>query len=346
VSLGPIRRFVFVLFPLLRPALTAGFLLTAILLLGESEIPFLFGFRTSMTDVVTTFSQTFDPGRAVPIILPLVGTVLLLGFLMARPLFAVVLSMPGGGREIVRRRGSAFVCVGTLLLPVLVGLSLGGYTWAAISGTGGVWRRLPLDPRTITVAIAEPVMCALVTVGLAVLAAYPIRRSVAIRPLAVIGLLLFCVPAAVVAIGWIGVGQALGGLSVPPAVAYVSRTIGLPALGLLIAYSRIPPSLDDAARLVSLSPVRRAWTLMLPLLVPSLAATAALTAALIFADRDVASLLLSPGTSRLMLNLYLLSANAPAALIGASALIVFAAGATVIALAAGGPYVLKLRRRG
>jgi ABC-type spermidine/putrescine transport system permease subunit II len=85
---------------------------------------------------------------------------------------------------------------------------------------------------------------------------------------------------------------------------------------------------------------------VLPLLVPSLAATAALTAALIFADRDVASLLLSPGASRLMLNLYLLSANAPSAVVGASALIVFAAGAVVIALAGAGPFVLWLRRRG
>ena len=85
---------------------------------------------------------------------------------------------------------------------------------------------------------------------------------------------------------------------------------------------------------------------MLPLLVPSLAATAALTAALIFADRDVASLLLSPGASRLMLNLYLLSANAPSAVVGGSALIVFAAGTVVIALAGAGPFVLWLRRRG
>ena len=171
------------------------------------------------------------------------------------------------------------------------------------------------------------------------------RRSPAIRPLTVVGLLLFCVPAAVVAIGWIGIGQALGGISVAPSVAYLSRTIGLPALGFLIAYSRLPRSLDDAARLVPLSPVRRAWALVLPLLVPSLVATAALTAALIFADRDVASLLLPPGASRLMLNLYLLSANAPSAVIGATALVVFVAGAVVIALAGAGPLVLWLRRR-
>jgi iron(III) transport system permease protein len=346
LSLGPAHRFLFVLFPLLRSAVIAGFLLTAILLLGESEIPFLFGFRTSMTDVVTTFSQTFEAGRTLPVILPLIVTVLVLGLLMMRPLFAVILPAPSGGRGIVRKPAGVLVAVGMLGLPLVAGLSLGGYAWAAISGADGLWRRLPLDTSTVAVSIAEPVLCALVSVGLTVLAAYPLRRAFAIRPLSMIGVLLFCVPAAVAAIGWIGVGQALGGISVPPAVAYVSRTIGLPALGFLIAYSRLPQSLDDAARLVSLSPIRRAWTLVLPLLVPSLAATAALTAALIFADRDVASLLLAPGASRLMLNLYLLSANAPSAVIGATALIVFAAGAVVVALAGAGPFVLWLRRRG
>ena len=119
-----------------------------------------------------------------------------------------------------------------------------------------------------------------------------------------------------------------------PMIAYVSRTIGLPALAFLIAYSHVPRSLEDAAQLVPLTPIRRAWALMLPLLAPSLAATTALTAALIFADSDVASLLLAPGESRLMLNLYLLSANAPSAVIGATALIVFAAGAALVSTGA------------
>jgi len=331
---------------MLRPAVIAGFLLTGILLLGESEIPFLFGFRTSMTDVVTTFSQTFDAVKTLPVILPLVVSVLVLGLLMVRPLVSVILPAVSGGRGVIRKPAGVIVGVSTLVLPALVALSLAGYAWATITGAEGVWHRVPVGMSTVMVSIAEPVMCALASVGLAVLAAYPLRRSHAIRPLTMIGLLLFCVPTAVIAIGWIAVGQALGGISIAPAVAYVSRTIGLPALGLLTAYSRLPASLDDAARLVSLSPVRRAWALVLPLLVPSLAAAAALTAALIFADRDVASLLLAPGTSRLMLNLYLLSANAPSAVVGATALIVFAAGAAVIALAGAGPFVLRVRRRG
>jgi iron(III) transport system permease protein len=345
VSLPPTRRFFFVLIPLLRLALIAGFLLTVILLLGESEIPFLFGFRTAMTDVVTIFSQTFDPGRTVPVILPLVVTVLVIGLLMAKPLFTTVLSSPRSGRGVVRSRAGRLVGLGMIVLPLLVALSLGGYGWAAVSGAVNGWRRLPLTLSTVAVSIAEPVACALASVALAVLAAYPARRSPAIHSLVLMGLLLFCVPAAVFAIGWIGVGQALGGVAMPPSVAHVSRTIGLPALGFLIAYSRLPRSLEDAARLVRVSAVRRAWTFVLPLLMPSLVATAALVASLVYADRDVASLLLSPGASRLMLNLYLLSANAPSSAIGATALVVFVVGALVIALACAVPLVLWRRPR-
>ena len=345
VSLGPARRIWFVLLPLLRPALIAGFLLTAILLLGESEMPFLFGFRTSMTDVVTTFSQTFDAGRSVPVIVPLVFAVLVIALAMVRPLFMVILPAATGSRGVIRKPGRAWVTFGMFVLPAFVGLSLAGYGRAALSGTADAWRRLPISVSTVTASIAEPVVCAIASVALAVLATYPIRRAGTARSLAVVGLLLFCVPTAVVAIGWIAFGQALGGISIAPGVAYVSRMAGLSVLGVLVAYARVPRSLEDAAQLVPLSPVRRAWTLVLPLVVSSLAAIAALSAALIFADRDVASLLLAPGESRLMLNLYLLSANAPSAVIGATALMVFMAGGVVIGLAAAAPTTLWLRRR-
>jgi iron(III) transport system permease protein len=264
---------------------------------------------------------------------------------MVRPLFRVVLPAAGGGRGVIRKPADVAVSVALFGLPFLMALSLGGYAWAALSG-GSLWRRPPVATSTLMISIAEPVLCALASIALVVAAAYPVRRSAAIRPLTMIALLLFCVPAAVVAIGWIAVGQAAGGISIAPAVAYISRMIGLPGLGVMTAYSRLPPSLEDAARLMPLSSMRRAWTLMLPLLASSLAATAALTAALIFADRDVASLLLPPGASRLMLNLYLLSANAPSAAIGANALVVFAAGAAVIALAGLGPLMLWRRRGG
>jgi ABC-type Fe3+ transport system permease subunit len=340
VSLGPGRRVFYVLVPFIRPAVLAGFLLTTIILLGESEIPFLFGFRTSMTDVVTTFSQTFDPRQTVPVVMPLIGAVLIVALLMVRPLFAVMLPGSRGGRGVVRNPAGGWAAVATFSLSAIGVLSVAGYARAALSGRGSGWSSMPVTPATVAVSIGEPLLCAFAAVAIAVLAAYPARGVRSARLFAVLGLLLFCVPAGLTAIGWIALGQTLGGVGVGPSVVHVTRMVGLAVLGFLMAHGRVPDSLEDAARLVPLSSVRRAWILNLPLVAASLAATAALIAALIFADRDVASLLLAPGESRMMLNLYLLSANAPSATIGLAALAVLAVGAVVIALAAAGPAVL------
>jgi ABC-type Fe3+ transport system permease subunit len=179
-----------------------------------------------------------------------------------------------------------------------------------------------------------------------VAAVYAVRRSSFAMGVSLwIGLLLFCIPAAVHGIGWIGIGQLFGGLDIPPGVAHGSRVLGLPLLAFGIAYSRLPRSLEDAARLVTMPPLRRALVLVLPPFVPSLVAAAALVAALVFADRDVGSILLTPGASRLMLDLYLLSANAPSARVGAAALVALAGATVTVALAAAGPLVL-LKRRG
>ena len=342
LSLGPVRRVWRVLVPSVRPALIAGFLLTGILLLGESEVPFLFGFRTSMTDVVTTFSQTFSAGRTMPIILPLLGVVLAIALAMVSPLFQIILSAATTGRGVVRRRGHWTTTVVMFTLPAVAGLSVGGYMRAALAG--GLGRRLAIAPASVAASVAEPVFCAFTALFLAVAFVYPLRRHAASRVIAVVGLLVFCVPTAVTAIGWIAVGQALG-TSFSPGVAHVSRTVGLAALGFLTAYARVPMSYEQAADLVPLPAGRRAWTLTLPMLRPSLVAVAALVAALIFADRDVGSLLLAPGDSRLMLDLYLLSANAPSATVGAMALVVLTAGAATIALASAGPAVLWWPRR-
>jgi ABC-type Fe3+ transport system permease subunit len=337
LSLGPMWRFWRVLVPLLSPALIAGFLLTIILLLGESEIPFLFGFRTSMTDVVTTFSRTFDARQTAPIILPLVLVVLAIALVMAGPLLRVMLAARISRRGFERKRGSWPTTALLFVLPSVLGLAVAGYVRAALSGDA--WRRAFVGASTLAASVAEPVLCAVAALMVAVLVAYPVRRHQGARVIAIAGLVLFCIPTAVTAIGWISMGQALG-ISVAPGVAHVTRMVGLAVLGFLSAYARLPRSHEDAAYLVSLSAIRRTWTLILPALRPSLIAVAALIAALVFADRDVASLLLRPGESRLMLNLYLLSANAPGAAIGATALIVLAVGAFTIALAAGCPAVL------
>jgi len=115
-------------------------------------------------------------------------------------------------------------------------------------------------------------------------------------------------------------------------------------LGFAVGYSRLPTSSEDAAALVGVSPVQRALLFVLPLIGWSLVAVSALIAALTFADRDVASLLLPPGASRLTLNLYLASANAPSSTVGILALTVLVGAVTSVTLAAAGPALLWRRR--
>jgi ABC-type Fe3+ transport system permease subunit len=203
---------------------------------------------------------------------------------------------------------------------------------------------VPVDAQTVIVSIVEPVGCAWSALVLTLIAIYPARRSPVMSAFLWMGLMLFCVPAAIYAIGWIGVGQSLGGVAISPMVAYTSRAVALSALGFGIGYARLPASLEDAAALVPVSAVRRAWLFVLPLIVWSLAAGSALVASLTYADRDVASLLLPPGASRLTLNLYLASANAPSWVVGVLALVAIIGAALTMALAAAGPVVVWGRR--
>jgi ABC-type spermidine/putrescine transport system permease subunit II len=159
-----------------------------------------------------------------------------------------------------------------------------------------------------------------------------------------ISLLLFCVPAAIYAIGWIDLGQKLGGLAIAPVVAHASRAVALCVLGFAVGYSRLPASLENAAQLVRVSSVTRAAVFVLPIIAGSLIASSALAAALTYSDRDVASLLLAPGASRLTLNLYLASANAPSSTISLLAFAVLGGAALTLILAAAGPALLWRKR--
>jgi iron(III) transport system permease protein len=344
VALPPPARLLGVLLPLLRAPLGGGFILTVILLLGESELPFLFGFRTVMTDVVTTFSQTFDVGKTVPLVIPLLLAILALGFVAGGPIMRTVLTSSRGAHGVVRTPASAFLSVAAAVPAIGLLLSIGGYAWAIIAAVPGGWPWASIDVSTAVVSILEPVACAWSALIVTLVAAYPARRSSAMRAFLWIGLLLFCIPAAIYAIGWLGVGQLVGGLAIPPIVAHTSRAVALATLGFAVGYARLPTSLEDAAALVRISAVRRAFVVVLPLIVWPLVAASALAAALTYADRDVASLLLAPGASRLTLNLYLASANAPSSTVGALALVVLAGAAVTVILAAAGPALLWGRR--
>jgi iron(III) transport system permease protein len=343
LALPPAARVRSVLLPLLRSALTGGFVLTVILLLGESELPFLFGFRTLMTDTVTTFSQTFNVTLTLPLIIPLLLTILVLGVLSGRPLTRTLLAVSSGSHGVIRKPGPMMLSIFAAVPSVYALASLTGYALPILRASGDI-HRPSIDFGTITASVMEPVASAWIALALTLACAYPARRARGMTYMVWIALLLFCVPAGIYAIGWIEVAQILGGLTLPPIVAHASRAIALCTLGFAVGYSRLPASLESAARLVRTSAVRRAIVFVLPVIAASLVASTSLAAALAYADRDVGSLLLAPGTSRLTLNLYLASANAPSAMIGILAFAVLAGAGITVLIAAAGPALLWRRR--
>lgn len=339
VALPPTVRLRAVLVPLLMSPLAGGFLLTVILLLGESEIPFLFGFRTVMTDIVTRFAQTFDVQSTLPLVLPLLLLLVVIGGVAGRALLPSVFISSPGSHGVLRTPGKAMLTSWAAVPTAWVVLAMTGYASAIFAHSLTDWSRF-VEPSTTAASILEPVGCTWVAVLLTVGAAYPARRGKAMTAFLWAALLLFCVPAAIYAIGWLVIGQNAGGVAIPPAVAHTSRAVALCTLGFAVGYSRLPRSLDDAAALVPAPPRRRATLFVLPLIAPSLAASAALAAAVTYADRDVASLLLPPGASRLTLNLYLASANAPSSTLGLLALTVLLGAAAALLLAAAAPVLI------
>lgn len=342
--LPPLPRFRRVLVPLLRSALAGGFLLTAILLLGESEIPFLFGFRTVMTDIITGFSRSFSLTSIAPMVVTLLILVLIVAGFAVRPIFRTLLAQSRSGSGAIRKPAiSAIFLAGAGIL--LVSAPLAGYVLPVIRGPSLHSLKLPFNFETVAWSLGEPVVCAWITVLTGVMAGYSLRHSRFLVPLLTFGFVVFCIPAAVFGIGWIEIGRVLGNWTAPIVLVHASRLWGLALLSFAAAFARYPRSLADAAALIPVSRVRRALTFVLPSLAPSLGAISLLVSVLVFSDRDVASLMLPPGAERLMLDLYLFSANAPAQTLGILAIVTVISAVAAALVAAAGPWIV-LRWRG
>lgn len=342
VALPPLVRRTRILIPSVQAPLVGAGLLTIVLLLGESELPFLFGFRTVMTEVVTGFAQTFDARAVFPLAAPMAAAITACSLIAAAVLDGTAFSAgrfkPGSSL----RPAAPWMSLLAMGPAVGILLSLAGFALAARAP--GIISQTLAAPATVAMSVAEPVFCAWTAVMIAIVAGYAARRSEAARPLAWFSLLLLSFPSAFYAIGWIRLGQQFGVVLPSPAIVHLTRGVPFAALAFLVAARQVPTTLEDAARLIWGSAWRRARQVTLPLLAAPLMAVSALVGAIAYSDRDAATLLLAPGDARLTLNLYLASANASSATIGAAALVATVGALLAVALAALGPMIVRVRR--
>jgi iron(III) transport system permease protein len=332
-TLGVGRRGIFirVALPLARPAMVVG--ITAVLLetlndIGASEF---LGIRTLTVSIYSTWITRSDLPGAAQMALTLI--VIVLGLVLVerrarrqrryhndtqhpRPL------MPHRLRG-ARAAGALVMCLAPVFLgfvmpaAYLVDETVSRVRFAGVSTA--VYRETFNTVALSTVATA-------ITLAAGVAVSYAVRIGGGARPsaLARVASLGYAVPGTVLAIGLLPVitgteavadrlarrlfGVELGlfllGSGVAVIYAYVVRFLALAAGGAEAGFSRVSPTLDEAARTLGEGPAGRLWRIHLPLARPALA-TAAL---LVFVDcmKELpATLLLRPlGIETLATHLY------------------------------------------
>lgn len=303
---GKIGVFVRVALPLARPAIAVGASLALLETLNDIGASEFLGVQTLTVSVYTTWVTRSDLASAAQIALTMlaivVGLILLERHGRKRQRYSNTQRMrPMQPRRL--RGGAAALAIVLCWIPVLVGFVAPAWylvveTYKRLHLVGGVSDQL-INGLSNTIIVASAATVATLGCGLIVAwAGRTLRESASVNPgriCARIASLGYAVPGTILAIGllipltWIDrqIGTVFGtkGLLLMGSVAalvcaYTIRFLAISVGGIEAGLARIPPSLEQASRLLGESTSGTLRRVHLPLLKPALA-TAAL---LVFVD--------------------------------------------------------------
>jgi iron(III) transport system permease protein len=362
-TLGAGRRAVFfrVALPLARPAIAVGVSLALMEALNDIGASEFLGVRTLTVAIYTTWVTRADlPGAAqisLAMLAVVVGIVLLEQWARRRRRYANDAQDP---RPMVRRRLKglrAAAAVAFALIPVALGFFVPA-AYLAIESARRV--RFAGLSAAITTEAGNTILVSLVATGLTmvcaliVVYAVRVRRSRVATFLARASSLGYAIPGSVLAIGILPVAIAadrfidagwvpLAGTSVGLLVlgsgaamiyAYVVRFMAIGAGGIETGFSRVSPSLDEAARMLGERAGQRLRRIHLPLTRPALVSASLL----VFVDcmKELpATLLLRPlGYETLATHLYAEAARGTYEDAAVAALLIVLAGLVPVVLLA------------
>ena len=331
LGVGRRRLFVRVALPLARPAMVVGVTLVLLETLNDIGASEFLGIRTLTVSIYSTWITRSDLPGAAQMALALI--VIVLGLVVwerrarRQRRYANDAQHPRPLTPHRLRGARAAAALVICTLPVLVGFVLPAaylvdesITRIAFAGVSAAVYRETLN--TVTLSLAATT----ITLAAGVIVAYTARVGRGPWPaiFARIAALGYAVPGTVLAIGllpvvtgveaaadaiaqWlfgISLGLFLLGSGAAAVYAYAVRFLALATGGAETGFSRVSPSLDEAARTMGEGPAGRLWRIHLPLARPALA-TAAL---LVFVDcmKELpATLLLRPlGVETLATHLY------------------------------------------
>lgn len=332
-SLGsrPLRTFVRVILPSLKPALVGASVLTFMASMASFSAPFLFGGaqRFLTTQIYSTkLNGELDLAAAQSILLAIVsiGFFLILQVssgsrLAGQGTKGAVRTVPLQFRPIARKLliAAAGVILGLEILPILTILVIsfvqeGTWTWQILPSvfTMENYEKLAQDPRVVEPVVNSVIMTAL-ALGAALLvgtlAAYAITKGALRKRKTMFDVLFtmpFAIPGTVVAIslilafnepGWFTGGAVLVGSFWILPLAYCIRTYPLVVRSTSAALEQMDDSLLEAAQTFGAGPLRRFRSIALPMILPGIVAGGLLTA-IAGLGEFVSSILLYTYTSR------------------------------------------------
>jgi len=318
-----------VVLPMAAPGIGAGALLVFVLVLGEVAVPQLLRVRVYASVVFGRLADlSFQPGEALALALPMI----LVSGVVAAGLYLV----DAGGRQSrgvrapasgLRLRGGGFaLAMGVVLLSSAAALApMAELVFTALTGPGGGAEGLRASGRALSNSLGYGAGTAtILTVGAAILAAQWSERSRVGGFVALPLLLGLVLPAGVYALAlvatwnrpstqWLYRSDAIVILALCGRYAYVALRV------VKLGRDQSPDAWFEAAHLTGVGPLRRWWTIDLPLQLDILVLTWLTTFVMAIRDLETTVLFYPPGGESLPLRTMTLEANAPPGLTAAAA---------------------------
>ena len=300
---GPLRSFLRVAVPMARPAIAVGVALALMETLNEFGTVEFFAvptFTAGIFDVWLNMNSIAGAAQLASLLVVFTfGLVLVERVGRRRKRFWSTTSRVRPLPEYPLRRGIAFAATAWCALPALLGFVLPG---AVLASYALEFYPVTLSdyafPSYLWNSLVLAAWAAAVTAGLGLLIAYGVRvsRDPTIRGAAEAATIGYAVPGAVLAVGimvplglfdnaldgisrqWLGLplGLLLSGSAAALVIGYVARFMALGYRPIDASFAKITPSMEGAARTLGHGPAATLWRVHLPLVRPSVIATALL----------------------------------------------------------------------
>jgi iron(III) transport system permease protein len=307
LGLGPVRRFVRVVLPQLRVAILGGGLLVGLHILAEFGALQMIGYETFTTVILVQFQSTFNGAAAV----------MLAGVLVACSLLFVTL-------ELLARGGARYARVGAGAARPAVPVRLDLARWPVVAVLSGLliaavgvpayavarwWSYDTGIDSELIAALFSTLRFGLIGAAVTTLAALPLawlavrRRNLTSAALEQCAYLTSSLPGVVVALALVTLTvrwtDSLYQTTAVVAACYLMLFLPRSLVNQRAGLAQASPDLDDAARALGSSELKRLVRVTLPLIAPGVAGGAAFVFLAVCTELTATLLLAPTGTTTL-----------------------------------------------